>query len=240
MALPMMSTPTYEMVVPSTGAKVKYRPFLVKEEKALLIAQQSEDALTMINTLKGVIKSCVQDKIDVENLATFDLEYMFIQIRGKSVGESIDLYFPCDTDHGEDNEKARVKITLDVNDITVEKLPNHTNKFELYGEVGVVMKYPTVEVLKKLEDLNENDLDKVFEVMAYSIDYIYEGEKLFYASEQKHEDLIQFINNLSSEQFIKLQQFFETMPKLRKEIEYNCPICGKHHKKVLEGIQSFF
>jgi hypothetical protein len=240
MALPMMSAPTYELVVPSTGAKVKYRPFLVKEEKALLIAQQSEDASVMVDTLKNVIKACVQDKLDVDRLATFDLEYMFMQIRGKSVGESIDLYFPCDNDHGEDNEKARVKITLDVNDIVVEKQPNHTNKFELFDDVGVVMKYPTVEVLKKLESLDETDLDKIFEIMAYSIDYIFDSEQLYYSSEQKHEDLIQFINNLSSEQFIKLQQFFETMPKLRKEVEYNCPVCGKHHTKVLEGIQSFF
>ena len=107
MALPMMNTPTYTMVVPSSGATVKYRPFLVKEEKALLIAQQSEDVVTMIETLKGIVKTCVQDKIDVEKLATFDLEYMFTQIRGKSVGETVDLTFSCDTDHGEQNEKAK-------------------------------------------------------------------------------------------------------------------------------------
>ena len=240
MALPMMSTPTYQMVVPSTNETVKFRPFLVKEEKALLIAQQSEDPVVMIDTLKNVLKSCVQDKIDMNRLATFDLEYMFMQVRGKSVGESIDLVFPCDDDHGADNEKARTTITLDINEIKVEKQEGHTNKFELFGDVGVVMKYPTIEILKKLEGMDEADLDKVFDIMAYSIDYIYDGDQLFYASEQKHDELIQFIGNLSSEQFIKLQKFFETMPKLRKEIEYNCPVCGKHHRKVLEGIQSFF
>lgn len=236
----MMSTPTYTMVVPSTGASVKYRPFLVKEEKALLIAQQSEDPVTMIETLKNVIKSCVQDKLDVERLATFDLEYLFLQIRGKSVGETIELVFPCDTDHGEDNEKARVEISIDINSIQVERSTEHTNKFPLFNDVGVVMKYPTIEILKKLEGLDETDLDKVFEIMAYSIDYIYDGEQIYYAAEQKHEELIQFINNLSSDQFVKLQGFFESMPKLRKEIEFDCPVCGKHHKKVLEGIQSFF
>lgn len=236
----MMSTPTYEMVVPSTGASVKYRPFLVKEEKALLIAQQSEDPVVMVDTLKGVLKACVQDKIDIDRLATFDLEYMFMQVRGKSVGETIDLVFPCDEDHGADNEKARSTVTLDINEINVEKSDDHTNKFQLFNDVGVVMKYPTVEILKKLEGMDEADLDKVFDIMAYSIDYIYDGEKLFYASEQKHDELIQFIGNLSSEQFMKLQKFFETMPKLKKQIEYNCPVCGKHHVKVLEGIQSFF
>lgn len=236
----MMTTPTYTLVVPSTDATVKFRPFLVKEEKALLIAQQSEDPVVMIDTLKDVIKSCLQDKIDVDKLATFDLEYMFMQIRGKSVGETIDLVFPCDLDHGEQNEKARATVTLDINTIKVEKSPEHTNKIELYGDVGVVMKYPTISVLKKLEGLDENDLDKVFDIMAYSIDYIYDGEQIYYAKEQKHDDLLQFINNLNSTQFVKLQRFFETMPKLRKEIEYDCPVCGKHHNKVLEGIQSFF
>ena len=240
MALPMMTTPTYTLVVPSTDATVKFRPFLVKEEKALLIAQQSEDPVVMIDTLKDVIKSCLQDKIDVDKLATFDLEYMFMQIRGKSVGETIDLVFPCDLDHGEQNEKARATVTLDINTIKVEKSAEHTNKIELYGDVGVVMKYPTISVLKKLEGLDENDLDKVFDIMAYSIDYIYDGEQIYYAKEQKHDDLLQFINNLNSTQFVKLQRFFETMPKLRKEIEYDCPVCGKHHNKVLEGIQSFF
>ena len=240
MALPMMTTPTYTLVVPSTDATVKFRPFLVKEEKALLIAQQSEDPVVMIDTLKDVIKSCLQDKIDVDKLATFDLEYMFMQIRGKSVGETIDLVFPCDLDHGEQNEKARATVTLDINTIKVEKSAEHTNKIELYGDVGVVMKYPTISVLKKLEGLDENDLDKVFDIMAYSIDYIYDGEQIYYAKEQKHDDLLQFINNLNSTQFVKLQKFFETMPKLRKEIEYDCPVCGKHHNKVLEGIQSFF
>ena len=236
----MMTTPTYTLVVPSTDATVKFRPFLVKEEKALLIAQQSEDPVVMIDTLKDVIKSCLQDKIDVDKLATFDLEYMFMQIRGKSVGETIDLVFPCDLDHGEQNEKARATVTLDINTIKVEKSAEHTNKIELYGDVGVVMKYPTISVLKKLEGLDENDLDKVFDIMAYSIDYIYDGEQIYYAKEQKHDDLLQFINNLNSTQFVKLQRFFETMPKLRKEIEYDCPVCGKHHNKVLEGIQSFF
>lgn len=240
MALPMMNTATYTMVVPSSGVSVRYRPFLVKEEKALLIAQQSEDPVTMVETLKNVIKSCVQDKLDVDKLATFDLEYMFIQIRGKSVGETVDLYFQCDNDHGEDNEKAKVKVSIDISTLQVERGEDHTNKFPLFGDVGVVMKYPTVDVMKRLENLDTNDIEKIFQVIAASIDYIYQGEELFYANEQSTDELIEFVENLSTEQFVKVQSFFETMPKLKKEIEYNCPVCGKHHKKVLEGLQSFF
>jgi len=124
--------------------------------------------------------------------------------------------------------------------LTVEKGAGHTNKIELFEDVGVVMKYPTVDIIKKLEGIYINDLDKVFEIMALSIDYIYKSDEIFYSKEQSFEDLVTFINNLSSEQFLKLQKFFETMPKLKKTIEYDCPVCSKHHTKILEGIQSFF
>jgi hypothetical protein len=240
MALPMMSTPTYNMVVPSSGASIKYRPFLVKEEKALLVAQQSEDVTVMVDTLKSVIRSCVLDKIDVDKLATFDLEYLFTQIRAKSVGEIIELLFPCDIDHGDDNDKARVKISIDLTNIQVEFNPDHNPKIELFQDVGVVMRYPTIETLKKLDSLDYEDLDNVFKVVAESIEYIYQGDEIFYAKDQKQEELIQFLYNLTSEQFMKIQEFFSTMPKIKKEVEYNCPVCGKHHKKVLEGLQSFF
>jgi len=240
MALPMMSAPTYTMVVPSSGVSVQFRPFLVKEEKALLIAQQSEDIGVMIQTLKGIINTCVLDTLDIDKLATFDLEYMFTQIRAKSVGEIIELIFPCDIDHGEDNEKARVKVSIDLTTLIVEKDPNHNNKINLFGDVGVVMKYPTMDVMKRLENLDTNDLDKVFSVVADSIDYIYQGEEIFYGKEQKHEELLQFLNNLTSEQFVKVQQFFATMPRIKKEIEYTCPVCQKQHRKMLEGMQSFF
>jgi rubrerythrin len=240
MALPMMNAPTYNMVVPSSGLSVKYRPFLVKEEKALLVAQQSEDIRVMVDTLKGVIETCVLDEIDVDKLATFDLEYMFTQIRAKSVGEIVELIFPCDVDHGEQNEKARVKISIDLTTIQVEKNENHNAKVELFNDVGVVMKYPTVDDMKKLDGMNENDLDAVFKVVAGSIDYIYNGDEVFYAKEQKQEEMLNFLYNLTSEQFMKVQGFFDTMPKLKKEVEYDCPVCGLHHKKSLEGLQSFF
>jgi hypothetical protein len=240
MALPMMNTPVYTMTVPSSGATVKYRPFLVKEEKALLIAQQSEDIVTMIETLKQVVKSCVKDKLDVEKLATFDLEYMFTQIRGKSVGETVDLIFACDLDHGDQNEKAKANVTIDLSTIKVEKSADHNNKIQLFGDVGVVMKYPTVDVIKKLEGFDTTDLDTVFDIMALSIDYIYQGDEIFHGKETPKQELLEFIGNLSSEQFANVQKFFETMPKITKQIEYDCPVCGRHHVKMLEGLQSFF
>lgn len=240
MALPMMSAPTYNLKVPSSGVTIKYRPFMVKEEKALLIAQQSEDPQVMVDTLKSVIKACTAGSADVDKLAIFDLEYLFTQIRAKSVGETVELFFQCDTDHGEMNEKARSKVVIDLTKLEVKKDPEHTNKIKLFGDVGVVLKYPSIEVLNKLQGLNEQDLNAIFDIMAESIDYVYENDEVYHGNEQSHEELLEFLNNLSSEQFLKIQNFFSTMPKISKEVEYDCPVCGRHHKKLLEGLQSFF
>ena len=240
MALPIMATPTYNLTVPSTGVNVKFRPFLVKEEKALLIAQQSEDLNVMVDSLKSVIKGCVLDKIDVDKLAMFDIEYIFTQIRAKSVGEVIELLFPCDIDHGEDNDKAKVKISIDISKLEVEIPSEHTSKITLFEDVGVVMKYPSMKVLAKLEELDSENIDAIFDVIADCIEIIYQGDDLHYASEQSKEDILQFLGNLTSDQFKNIQTFFTTMPKIRKVVEYDCPICGKHHTAALEGMQSFF
>lgn len=240
MALPMNTMPVFNLTIPSTGKTVRFRPFLVKDEKALMIAQQSEDVLVMVDTLKSVIKSCVTEDIDVNALATFDIEYMFIQIRGKSVGETVELLFPCDDDHGEQNEKARSKVKIDISSIQVEKSKDHSNKIELFADVGMVMKYPTIDTAKRLEKSSLDNMDAVFEIIADSVDFIYQGEEIYYAKETKREELLQFLNNLTTEQFTKVQTFFENMPKIKTEVEYTCPVCGKHHVKVLEGLQSFF
>jgi Zn finger protein HypA/HybF involved in hydrogenase expression len=237
MSLPMNTTPSYTLEIPSTKTKVKYRPFLVREEKALLIAQQSEDPEVMINTLKEVIAGCIKDDIDVDSLATFDLEYLFTQIRSKSVGEEIELIFPCT--HCND-EKAKVKIKFDLTNIKVQTPDNHTKKVELFGDVGVMMKYPTIEVIDKIESLNSNDIDAVFGVVAGCIDYIYDSSEIYYAKEQTKDELMEFLNNLTSDQFAKIQEFFQTMPKLKQEVDYKCPVCGADNHTVLEGLASFF
>jgi len=240
MALPMMNTPIYNLVVPSTGEKVKYRPFLVKEEKALLIAQQSEDVEVMVDSLKQVIRGCVLDKIDVDNLATFDIEYIFTQIRAKSVGEIVELLFPCSEDHGEDNDKAKLKISIDLTNLQVEFPEGSIKKIPLFGDVGVIMKYPSFDLMSKMENINVEDVDTIFDIIASCIDIIYEGDEIHYAKEQSKEELLEFLYNLTNEQFQSLQKFFTKMPKISKTVEYNCPICAKHHSVTLEGMQSFF
>jgi hypothetical protein len=240
MALPINTTAQYSLTIPSNGAKVKYRPFLVKEEKALLLAQQSEDPVVMVDTLKGVVDACVTGDYKIDDLATFDLEYIFTQIRGKSVGETVDLLFPCDEDHGDDNDKAKVKISFDITKIQVEKSPEHNKKIELFGDVGVVMRYPTMQTISRLENMKADTIDDIFDIVAGCIDFVYQGDEVFYAKEQTQEELLEFLNNLTSEQFKSIQKFFETMPRLKQEVNYNCPVCGKAHHKVLEGLQSFF
>lgn len=237
MALPISTTPIYNLIVPSTEQTVQYRPFLVKEEKALLIAQQSEDPVVMINTLKDVIKSCVKDNIDIDRLATFDIEYIFTQIRAKSVGEVVELIFLCDTC---DDENAKVKVAFDLTKLKVEKDPAHKNKISLFDDVGVVMKYPGIEVIDKLQSSNSQSMDQIFDVIIECIECIYTQNEVFYTKEQSKTEMSSFLENLTSEQLGKIQTFFETMPKIRQEVDYTCPVCGKVHHKYLEGINSFF
>lgn len=238
MALPINTSPTYTLVIPSTGKEVQYRPFLVKDEKTLLIAQQSENLEVMINSLKEVIKSCIKTPIDVESLATFDLEYIFTQLRAKSVGEIVELKFKCDTCT---DEKAVASVNIDLTQLQVSKSPEHSSKIELFEDVGISMKYPTAALIKKMSTLTDTkNMDQIFDVMVECIDFIYTETEVFHSKEQSKEELLEFLNNLTSEQFLKVQKFFETIPKLTKQVEYTCPVCGKKHNKTLEGLASFF
>ena len=240
MALPINTTPTYSVTLPSTGQQIQYRPFLVKDQKNLLLAQQSENQEVMASTLKSVIADCLTDKqFDLDNLATFDMEYLFLHIRGKSVGEEIPLILKCDEDHGEDNRKASIKYSVKVDDIKVEFSDEHVSKFELFNGVGVQMRYPSFDILDKIKT-KANDADMMFEVIGQCIEYVYDDQEVYYTHEQTKEEIAQFLDNLTSEQFDKIQKFFDTMPKLTHTVEYNCPVCSKHHKVKIEGLQSFF
>lgn len=235
MALPKQSTPIYNTIIPSTEEKINFRPFLVKEEKALLLAQQSEDINVMVDTIKSVLKDCIKSDTDINKLAIFDIEYIISQIRAKSVGEISELIFTCDvcTD-----PKAKVKIEFDLTKLKVTKNPNHNKKVSLFDDVGVVMKYPTINTVRKLDN-GDMSVDELFSLIVDSIEYIYDSNEIYYTKEQTVDEVIEFINNLTQEQFGKIQEFFETMPKLRQEVSYTCPVCGRVHNKYLEGIESF-
>lgn len=237
MALPVMSTPTYELIIPSTKKKVKYRPFLVKEEKTLLIAQQSEDPNVMVHTIKELIASCTFGKVDVEDLAMFDIEYIFCQLRAKSVGEISEIIFNC----LECNDpKAKMRLSIDLTQLEVEFHPDHKKTIDLFDDVGVTMKYPNLETLNYLKDLKDESVESVFEVIVGCIDNVYSGNEIYSAKEQTKEELTAFLDNLTQEQFKKIQQFFETMPKLQKNVEFDCPVCKYHHTHTIQGIENFF
>lgn len=240
MSLPLNATPVYSLKVPSTKKDFKFRPFLVKDEKALLIAQQSDDPVIMLDTVKDVIKNCSKSNIDVDALASFDIEYIFMQLRARSVGENVELMFQCDIDHGEENEKAISTVVIDLASVKVEFPEKHDKKIVLFGDVGVVMKYPTIDTLKKLEQSAENDMDQIFDIVVDCIDFIYEGDEIFMAKDQSKAELIEFLNNLTAEQFGMVQDFFQTMPSLKVWVDYTCPVCSRAHHKYLEGLQSFF
>lgn len=237
MSLPVMSTPTYELIVPSSKQKVKFRPFLVKEEKALLIAQQSEDQIIMLDTLKNVIKACTFNKLDVEKLAMFDIEYIFTQLRARSVGEMSELIFSC-LECGD--PKAKMHVNIDLTQLEVKFNEEHTSTIPLFNDVGIKMKYPGLSLINKMKDSKEGDVGTIFDVVIECIDSIYDEENVYPAHEQTKEELEDFINNLTQEQFVKVQKFFETMPKLEKEIEFDCPVCNHHHKHLIQGLDSFF
>lgn len=237
MPLPTMSTPTYELTVPSTKQKIKYRPFLVKEEKALMLAQQSENQLTMIDTLKSIIKECTFGKLDVDKLAIFDIEYIFVQLRAKSVGEISELIYSC-MQCGD--PKAKMHINVDLTKLEVVFNPEHTKDILLFDDVGIKMKYPGMSALSRNVGVTEGSIEFLDNMIIDSIDCIYDDNSVYVAAEQTREELEEFINNLTQEQFSKIENFFDTMPKLEKKLEFDCPVCKYHHLKTIQGIDDFF
>lgn len=236
MALPIATTPLYKLTVPSTKKSLSFRPFLVKEEKALMIAQQSDDPDVMVTTLKSVIQACVPE-IKVEDLAIFDIEYIFTQLRAKSVGESVDLILKCDTCT---DEKASVMYNIDLTKLQVNIPANHNKTIPLFNDVGVIMRYPSLDILKKIESISNTDVDAVFDIICSCIEHVYNSQEMFATKDQSTEDVREFVNNLTQEQFVKLQQFFESMPKLEQQVKYKCPVCGADHDKTIRGLDSFF
>lgn len=243
--LPVNNTPRYTTTLPSTGKVIKFRPFLVREEKALLIAQQSEELDVIINTLESIIESCTDGMVKPETLAIFDIEWLILQFRARSVGEVVDLTFRCDDCQIEESD---VVVNLDLLTIELEKSKEHNKNIILFGDVGVTMKYPSMAIFKELEDVAGDDIDnfraedveKLFDVIIKCIDSVFDEKTVYPASETPTEELKEFLNNLTKDQFEKLQDFFKTMPKLSKEVDYKCPLCGKQHKKVIRGFQNFF
>jgi hypothetical protein len=238
MPLPKISTPTYELELPSTRQTIQYRPFLVKEEKVLVIALESEDTKQITNAIKNVIKNCVLTKgVKVESLPTFDIEYLFLNIRGKSVGEELEINVICP-----DDEETTTKITVNLDDIQVQKNEDHTNKIRIDANIMMEMKYPSLDqFIKNNFDFNDtNAMDQSFDLIGSCIDKIYTEDEVWSTADVTKKEISEFLESMNSSQFKEIEKFFETMPKLSHRIQVTNPKTGVESEVVLEGLASFF
>ena len=238
MPLPTIATPTYELELPSTGKTVKYRPFLVKEEKLLVLALESEDNGQISTAIQAVLKSCIKSRgVKVEQLPTFDIEYLFLHIRGKSVGEEIEVNLICP----DDNETS-IPVTINIDDIAVQKPKDHNKQIKLDKNLMMELKYPSLEqfVKNNFDFEGGSQVDQSFEVIAGCIDKIYTEEEVWSTSDCTKKEVKNFLEQMSSKQFKEIEKFFETMPKLSHEVEITNPNTKVKSTVVLEGLSSFF
>ena len=230
--LPKLEVPTYSLEVPSTDKKLKFRPFLVKEEKVLLMALESQDTKEILEAMKNIIRTCTYDKFDVENSPLFDLEYIFLKIRSKSVGETSTIRVKCN----DGKNFAQVDIPLDEVNVQVEE--DHTNKIEINKDISVIMDYPKIDVQNVVEEGQE--VVSFFNVIKQCIYQVIDGDTVHEKVDMEDKDLDDFIGSLTNKHLVQFRKFFDTMPKLKYEVKYKHPKTDKEETKVLEGMQSFF
>jgi len=234
MALPTMDLPTYDLVIPSTKKKIKFRPFLVKEEKVLLMALETENEKSIRDAVFGLLKACISTRIKLEDLATFDLEYIFLNIRAVSVGEVVPMNITC-----QDDNETQVQYNLNLTEAEVIFPEGHSNKIMLTDDLGVIMKYPTFDGFVEGQFGQSKDMD-VIKVIAESIDQIFQGEEVYDESTTTKKEFIQFVESLTNSQLEKIQEFFETSPRLEHSFKVTNPKTGVESEYVLRGLQAFF
>ena len=235
MALPILDTATYELTLPSSDVKVKYRPFLVKEEKILLMAMESDNAGEITKALKEIVHACTFGSINVDMLPTFDLEYIFLNVRAKSVGEIAKLKLLCP-----DDKETYANVELDLSKVEVQVDEDHTNTIQINDKLKMIMKYPTINTFDAGLDPNNMKTDQLFDVIAGSVYEIYDGETVHKASDYTKKEMNEFLESLTSDHFQKIQKFFSSMPRLEHEVELTNPKTKVTSKVLLKGLQSFF
>ena len=238
MPLPTISTPTYELTLPSSNRKIKYRPFLVKEEKILIIAMETQDTKQIARAVKDVLSKCILTKgIKVEKLATFDIEYLFLNIRGKSVGEQIEVMVTCP-----DDEKTQVPMSINIDDIKIQKEKDHSTDISLDDTYTLRMKYPSLSefIKNNFDSMTDMKVDDTFDLIASCIDQVYSEEESWASEECTKKELTTFVESLNSGQFKKVEKFFETMPKLSHTVKVTNPNTEVESEIKIEGLQNFF
>jgi hypothetical protein len=238
MPLPKISTPTYELELPSTGETIQYRPFLVREEKLLVLALESENMKEITTAIKTVIKNCILSKgIKIESLPTFDIEYLFLNIRGKSVGEEIEVNVICP-----DDEDITVPVTISVDEIQVVKNEKHTNQIKVDDSIMMEMKYPSLDqfIKSNFDFSGANLMDQSFDLVATCVDKIYSDDEVWTSADVTKKEIVEFLEQMNSSQFKQIETFFETMPKLSHTVKVMNPKSGVESEVVLEGLSNFF
>jgi hypothetical protein len=238
MPLPKISTPTYELELPSTGETIQYRPFLVREEKLLVLALESENMKEITTAIKTVIKNCILSKgIKIESLPTFDIEYLFLNIRGKSVGEEIEVNVICP-----DDEDITVPVTISVDEIKVVKNKTHTNQIKVDDSIMMEMKYPSLDqfIKNNFDFSGANLMDQSFDLVASCVDKIYSDDEVWTSADVTKKEIMEFLEQMNSSQFKQIETFFETMPKLSHTVKVMNPKSGVESEVVLEGLSNFF
>ena len=236
MALPQVVLPTYELEIPSNGKKIKYRPFVVKEEKLLLLALESEDEKEIEKAVKQLLKSCIQSRVKLEDLAMFDLEYVFLQIRAVSVGDLVEMIVTC-----KDDEKTQVKYTLNLSEVQVTKPEGHDSKIMLTDELGVIMKYPAWSEFITGSVMGQSpSTEGIIDIIASCVDQIFDKEDVYDSSTTSKKEFVQFIEGLTNTQFEKIQKFFESTPRLEHSFTVTNPNTGEDSEFTITGLSSFF
>lgn len=240
MALPKIDTPIYDLELPLSKKKIRFRPFLVKEQKNLLMAMESGERESIEQNVKQVLNNCtVTEGIDIEKLPVIDIEYYFLQLRARSVGEVVENKYRCDNTVDDRTCGNIMETSLNLLDIKVEGIVEGKDVIELTDTISIKLKYPEFSVLNKLSKLT-NVSDIAFEMIAESVEYIYDGEQFYYAKEVETKEIVEFIESLNQQQFSKIEDFFANLPKIEKKIEMKCSRCGFEHKLDVEGLESFF
>ena len=236
MALPKLNTPTYELEIPSTDEKIKFRPFLVKEEKILMMALETKDNAQIVNAVKDIVSECTYNKLNINTMPMFDVEYIFLQIRSKSVGEVSKVQILCP-----DDKKTYTNVEIDLNEVKVQVEDGHTNKIELTDSMGIIMTYPNIDSFSEngIQDINASNM---LDVIGTCILQIYEdkGEKVYEAKDQTKKELTEFIESMNTNQFKQVQAFFDTMPKLKHTVKVKNPKTKKSSDVTLNGLNDFF
>jgi hypothetical protein len=240
MALPKLDVPTYEIVLPISKTKVKFRPFLVKEQRNLLMAIESNESATIQQNVKDILYNCtLTEGIDIEKLPIIDVEYYFINLRAKSVGEIVESKYKCNNMVGDKECGNIMETEVDLQNIVVQTNDSVSPEIQLTPQITIKLKYPEFGIVQ--DSLKYDSIaETTFNMIAESIEYIYDGEQFYYGTEAEPGEMLEFVEGMNQEQFSKVENFFNNLPKLKKEIEIDCSKCGYHHKIEVEGLESFF